>query len=97
MQRATAPIAEALPPLLEKNGLSVNALAELVGVKQSHLSRALRDMDGKRVSGELASQIAVMLDLPPDYFPETRLAHLTELLNADGKLADSLYDRHVAP
>src|SRR5690348_15435981 len=30
VQRATAPIAEALPPLLEKNGLSVNALADLV-------------------------------------------------------------------
>jgi len=90
--RATTEISESLPPLLEERGLSVNALADEIGVRQSHLSRAIRGADGRKVSGELAAQIAVALALPEDYFRETRAARLIEEFKRDPDLLDRLYD-----
>lgn len=81
----------ALPALLAERRMPVNRLAKLVHVKQSHLSRALRGADGKRISGELASQIAVALGLPDDYFFETREARVINRLRGDQETIDRLY------
>ena len=81
--------------LLAERGLSTNRLASEVGVSQSHLSRVLRGADAKSVNGELAERVAVALGLPADWFPEAREARLIELIRADGKLRDQLYDAHA--
>ncbi len=69
----------------------------MVGVNQSHLWRVIRRANKKTVSGELAERIALALDLPPDWFPETRQARLFEYVRADIALCDRLYDEFVAP
>jgi transcriptional regulator with XRE-family HTH domain len=91
VKRATVPFSAALLPLLEARGLSVNRLAEIVGVKQSHLSRAIRNADGKKVGGDLAAAVAVALDLADDYFQETREARLIDRLHSDPGLVDRFY------
>lgn len=84
---------EALPELLAERGLSLRALARLVGVGDDHLSRALRHARGKRISPQLAGRVAVALGLPEDFFVETRLAIVIERLEDDLKLLDSVYDQ----
>jgi transcriptional regulator with XRE-family HTH domain len=96
-QRTTLAIGEVLPGLLQERGLTVTALAEKLHVKQSHLSRALRSADGKKVSGELAGRIAVALELGDDYFFETREARIIQRLRADPTLVDQLYDTLPKP
>jgi transcriptional regulator with XRE-family HTH domain len=91
-ERTTLPISEALPSLLEERGLSVTALAGLLEIKQSHLSRALRSVDGKKFSGELAERIAATLGLTDDYFVETREARVIQRLSSNPRLVDRIYD-----
>jgi transcriptional regulator with XRE-family HTH domain len=86
-----------LPQLMRERGLSVNRLAGIVGVSQSHLSRALRGADRKTIGGELAARIAVALQLPEDWFPETREARLFDRLRRDAALRDRLYGELVVP
>ncbi len=86
---------EQLPELMRERGLSTNRLAGMVGVSQSHLSRALRQADRKTIGGDLAARIAVALELPEDWFPETREVRLFERLRRDAVLRDRLYDELV--
>jgi transcriptional regulator with XRE-family HTH domain len=82
---------------MQERGLSTNRLATMVGVSQSHLSRALRRADRKKITGELAARIAVVLQLPEDWFPETRESRLFDHLRRDPALRDRLYDKLVGP
>jgi ParB/RepB/Spo0J family partition protein len=75
-RRSQVPLVDQLPKLMKKRGLSTNRLAGMVGVSQSHLSRALRGADRKTIAGELAARIAAALELPEDWFPETRESRL---------------------
>lgn len=93
--RSQVPLVDQLPGLMRERGLSTNRLAGMVGVSQSHLSRALRGADRKTIRGDLAARIAVALGLPEDWFPETREARLIQLLCGDPELRDRLYDRFV--
>ena len=77
---------------MRERGLSTNRLAGIVGVSQSHLSRVLTGARQKTVGGDLAARIAIALELPEDWFPETRQQRLMERLKADSELCDRLYD-----
>ena len=68
------------PNLLRERDLSLRTLARMVGVGDDHLSRVLRGARSKRVTGELASRVALALGLPDDYFPETRLEFIASNL-----------------
>ena len=93
--RSLVPLVDQLPGLMRERGLSVNRLAGMVGVSQSHLSRALRGADRKTIAGELAARVALALQLPEDWFPETREARLFDRLRRDAGLRDRLYDELV--
>jgi transcriptional regulator with XRE-family HTH domain len=93
--RSQIPLIDQLPQLMGERGLSTNRLAAMVGVSQSHLSRALRRADRKTITGELAARIAVVLQLPEDWFPETRESRLFDHLRQEPALRDRLYDKLV--
>ena len=92
-KRAVGPFNEELPPLLHERGLSIRALARLVGIGDDHLSRVLRGDRGKRATAELTQRVALALELPEDYFAEVRLSFLVDRLTTDPGLRDDLYDR----
>lgn len=71
----------------------MRGLARRVDINQSHLSRALRGANSKRISGEAAGEIALALGLPRDYFPEYREAVAVEAVRRDPALRDSVYRR----
>ena len=60
-RRSQERLVDQLPGLMQARDLSINRLAELVGVSQSHLSRAVRSADRKSVSGKLAERIATAM------------------------------------
>ena len=91
-RRSQVALLEQLPTLMKERGLSTNRLAGMVGVSQSHLSRVLTGARQKTVGGELAARIAAALELPEDWFPETRQQRVMERLKADPELCDRLYD-----
>jgi transcriptional regulator with XRE-family HTH domain len=91
--RTQRTFAEELPDLLRERDLSLRTLARMVGVGDDHLSRVLRGARSKRVTGELASRVAVALNLPDDYFPETRLAYIVSNLADHPGLRDQIYDQ----
>ena len=95
-RRSQERLVDQLPALMQERALSINRLAQLVGVSQSHLSRAVRRADRKSVSGELAGRIAIALELPDDWFPETRRERVLERIRSDPELRDRLYDELVA-
>jgi len=86
-------MAEELPALLEKRGLSIRAMAREANVDAAHLSRVLRGARGKTASPELARRVANALGLADDYFPEWREAFVVERLREDPRLRDQIYDR----
>jgi transcriptional regulator with XRE-family HTH domain len=90
--RTQRPFAEELPDLLRERDLSLRALAKAVGVGDDHLSRVLRGARSKRVTGELASRVAVALGLPDDYFPETRQQFIATNITRHPVLLDRVYD-----
>ena len=91
-RRSHQRLVDQLPALMQARGLSMNRLARLVGVSQSHLSRAVRSADRKSVSGELAERIAKAMELPDDWFPETRRERVLERVRSDPALWERLYD-----
>jgi transcriptional regulator with XRE-family HTH domain len=86
-------MSEALPELLAELGLSLRWLAEQLGIGPAHLSRGLRGVGGRFISGELALQIEAVLELPEGYFPETREALVVAAVRADDKLRDAVFRR----
>jgi transcriptional regulator with XRE-family HTH domain len=93
--RTMASVADELPALAEKHGLSIRAVARALDVNQSHLSRLIA---GKVVaSGLLAGRLAELFDLPRDYFPEYRQWVLTSAIDTDPSFRDRLYDEVPSP
>jgi transcriptional regulator with XRE-family HTH domain len=92
-RRSQRLFSEEVPRLLAERGMSQQALADLVGVSQSHLSRVLRQVDYKTPSRELLRKVALAFELPEDYFPEYREMVVLEAIRADPELRDRLYRR----
>jgi transcriptional regulator with XRE-family HTH domain len=57
-----------------KSRTRCGALAEAIGVNQSYLSRIMDAKGSQPPSKAVATQIAIALDLPEDYFAEFRPA-----------------------
>ncbi|HMS71523.1 MAG TPA: hypothetical protein PKB03_00680 [Baekduia sp.] len=92
---STVPVHETLPSLLRERRLSIRALARDIEVHPSHLSRVMRQSTGKRVSGQLATRIALALGLRHDYFPEARLDAVERAVRNDPILRDGVYRREL--
>ena len=84
-----------VPRLLAERGMSVSALARLVGVGQPYLSRVINGKDSKVPAGDLPRRVALALDLPEDYFFEARKNIVLDRIagDADTSLTESLYRR----
>jgi transcriptional regulator with XRE-family HTH domain len=91
--RTTRSFTDELPELLRDRDISLRALAQMVGVGDDHLSRVVRGARDKRVTGELARRVALALNLPEDYFPETRMEFIVERLGEHPMLRDRVYDQ----
>jgi transcriptional regulator with XRE-family HTH domain len=86
------PFSEALSEVLAEKGMSQRALADAVGVEQSHLSRLARGVDSRtRPSVDLAHRITEVLGLSEDYFRETREAIVIEQLRRDAPFLNRVY------
>ena len=85
------PLSEGLEALLEERGMSIRELARRTGTTPSHLSRVLREVDGKRSSASLARRVAVALELPVDHFAEARIETILDRLRADPRLRGEVY------
>lgn len=73
--------------------MSLRALAQMVGVGNDHLSRALRGARGKSPSADLVRRVSIALGLPADFFPEARAAFVAKRLSEDPVLRDKVYDQ----
>src|SRR4051794_21902685 len=89
-KRTSVPLAEELPELLKERGLSLLALSRSAGVSDAHLHRIIRGQ--KRATGHVARDVALALELAPDYFPETRAEFVCNAVLNDPVLRDRLYD-----
>ena len=89
------PFVVEVPRLLAERGMSVSALARLVGVGQPYLSRVINGKDSKVPAGDLPRRVALALDLPEDYFFEARKGLVLEQITADvdTALTERLYRR----
>jgi transcriptional regulator with XRE-family HTH domain len=85
------PFTEEVPRLLAARQMSIRALASMIGISDSHLSRVLRRADYKTPSPDLMKRVAKALDLPSDYFPEVREAVVIDKVRSDGAWRDRLY------
>lgn len=85
------PLADCLEELLSERQMSIRELARRTGASPAHLSRAIRKVDRTHPSGDLARRVAVALGLPPDHFPEARLAMVIAALRDDAELRDEIY------
>lgn len=106
-RRADVPFPDALQALLEsstaaaaltptasrgsRERATLNALANRVGVRQSHLWRIVHQPDERRASLELIAKVAIVLGLPPDYFLETRAAAVEDYLRCHPARLNRLY------
>jgi transcriptional regulator with XRE-family HTH domain len=89
---------EVLPRLLaeHKPPISRNKLSRLLDISLGHVSRACSPNHHERFSGEALARIAAVLDLPEDYFLESRYAYVAHRMAEDNSICDMLYDLLVA-
>lgn len=91
--KTETPFTVEVPKLLAERGLTVSDLARAVGVSQPYLSRVINGKDYKTPANDLPRRVAIALDLPENYFSESRERWLTERIKADPKLRQRLYER----
>jgi transcriptional regulator with XRE-family HTH domain len=89
--RTDRSFSEEVPKLLGERAMSQRALARVVGINQSHLSRLSGPGARQVPSLSLAAAVAEALDLPPDYFIEYRRARVIQAMDSDGSVRDRLY------
>ena len=70
---------------------SLNALASRIGVGQSHLWRVVNRPSERRATLDLITKVARVLDLPDDYFLETRADIVVQYLRAHPTRLNRLY------
>jgi transcriptional regulator with XRE-family HTH domain len=71
--------------------LSQNEVARRAAIDPTFLSRALRRVRYKSVSGSLAGRLAQALDLPVDYFPEFRRDYVIDRVTGDAQVLEAAY------
>ena len=76
--------------LLRERGWSQKHLARTACVDPGFLCRVLGNRSG--VSAELASRVAVELELPPDFFAEYREREVIQAIRSDPVLRDRVYE-----
>lgn len=76
--------------VMQARQVGVRCLARAAGVSAGHMSRVLREVDGKRPSRDLIERVAEILELPEGYFLEQRRSRIVSLLEADPGLIDRL-------
>ena len=76
--------------IMQTRQVGVRCLARAAGVSAGHMSRVLREADGKRPSPDLIERVTEILDLPEGYFVEQRCVRIVGLLEADPGLVDQL-------
>lgn len=91
--RTNQVIAEVLPAMLRDHGTSLRALAAAIDISPSHLSRALRGEEGKRLSLEAFEAIAAELEVDPSFFREYRTELAVAGVRARVELANLVFDR----
>jgi transcriptional regulator with XRE-family HTH domain len=85
----TKSFVEALPRLLEAKGMSLREIARAIDVNHTVLVRML---DGTRPpTPRRVAEISEHLGLPFDYFPEVRVAAVTEAIARHPRLRDEIY------
>jgi transcriptional regulator with XRE-family HTH domain len=82
-------VADALRELLIERKQTLRAFAAEVGVSQAHLTRVIQGK--KRATPELAERIAVVLQLPADYFAEVRESVVIDAVLSDSAFRERLY------
>jgi transcriptional regulator with XRE-family HTH domain len=70
---------------------SLNALASRIGVGQSHLWRVVNRPSERRATLDLISKVSRALELPGDYFLETRADVVGQYLRAHPRRLNRLY------
>ena len=90
-ERTTASFAEALTAIVRTRQIGVRQLARAVGASPSHVSRLLRASEGKQPSLDLVQRVTEVLELPTEYFLETRRAGLVAELARRPGLVDEWY------
>jgi transcriptional regulator with XRE-family HTH domain len=84
------PFAEELPRLLEKQGITLRALArDIGGVDHAYLSRMIRGQ--VPVNVQHVRRIARQLRLPEDHFPEVREAEVIDAVRRSQRFRDEVY------
>jgi hypothetical protein len=76
-------------PLTER--ATLNALAARVGVTQSHLWRVVHRPDERRATPELIANVTRVLELPDDYFLETRARRVDQYLRMHPHRLNEIY------
>jgi len=81
--------------LLREQGKSLEDLARALGVSKGYLSKALRRVDGKRLSLRRMEEAAVFLGRSVADYPELRRAAVIEMLDERPGLREMLFADHV--
>jgi transcriptional regulator with XRE-family HTH domain len=92
--RTSTAFPEALAELLEERNLSLRELGRRVAVDPTYLSRIKRGR--KRVPADLPERVAVALELPSDYFPESRERFILEAIRREPRLRELVYETILA-
>jgi transcriptional regulator with XRE-family HTH domain len=88
--RTSMPFSDALPKLLQERSMSLRELGRRLGVDPTYLSRIKRGKKG--VPADLPERVAAALELPNDYFPESRERIILEAIRGDPRLRELVYD-----
>jgi len=88
--RTNEPFGPAVLTVMQARQIGVRFLARAAGVSAGHMSRVLREVDGKRPSRDLIDRVTEVLELPEGYFVEQRRSRIVRLLEADSGLIDQL-------
>ncbi len=70
--------------------IGVRQLARKVGISPGHLSRVLREVGGRHATNELIERVRMALDLPEDYFVESRRCRVVATLEERPELIDQI-------
>lgn len=90
LARTTEPFGPAASAVMQARQIGVRGLARAARVSAGHMSRVLREVDGKRPSRGLIERVAEILELPDGYFVEQRRGRIVSLLEEDPGLIDQL-------
>lgn len=92
--RTSTAFPDALTELLQERKISLRELGRRLDVDPTYLSRIQRGK--KRVPADLPERVAAALDLPSDYFPESRERLILEAIRREPRLRELVYETIAA-